>query len=681
MATDLRVKAVITGDATGLVGAAKSASAAVDDLASAGKRLSASWQTPKLQELLPWSKPKVQEIKRDIGDLEGIFGKFGARLGSVRNLFGPLLATFSAGAIVSFGQNIASNFDKIVDAADKVGISVDQKLVRAMEDSANRSTAAWTRLQISAAPYVSVIEDASSAILEMGVRLGAINTLRLATGNPLGLLGFLNPDTSGDAAATVRARIDAQNQAQNRVNAGLFPFANRIGRQAYDASNQNTLDEFAQKLAEFQQKETDAATIAKSTTEFQKFINQQNIALELAGQEADQRELSLKLIQAANAALRDQQQAAQRRGEVIPNRDVSSVADARNILGVKGVANIAATQRATYAADTALGLSQRLEEARANVANPTPINIPKLDLSHEIDQATRLSVIGIQRTADQKQYLGDLNEELRLAGLMPQKREEEVELLQAKARYGETFVAQNEEEIRGLVRKRQAAADVQRVFSATVDEVLNFGDALESAGGKFGKAIAKMLIDLGQLIIRLQVTRALSDAIGSGGGGGGTGWIGTALGAIGAVLGARAGGAGGSGVDARSAGVLTGHGGGVLGDDSFAYRVAPMSIFNGAPRFHSGREVPAILRDDETVLTPGQMRALGNRAPNVTVNISTPPDTTAKVNQKTGANGDLQLDVLISQVDGALAQRMGKGQSAIGRTIEGLYGARRQPKS
>lgn len=66
-----------------------------------------------------------------------------------------------------------------------------------------------------------------------------------------------------------------------------------------------------------------------------------------------------------------------------------------------------------------------------------------------------------------------------------------------------------------------------------------------------------------------------------------------------------------------SGGSMVAHGGGVLGQDVFATRMVPGSLFENAQRFHSGRapvlrsdEVPTILQKDEGVFTPAQMKAL-----------------------------------------------------------------------
>lgn len=56
------------------------------------------------------------------------------------------------------------------------------------------------------------------------------------------------------------------------------------------------------------------------------------------------------------------------------------------------------------------------------------------------------------------------------------------------------------------------------------------------------------------------------------------------------------------------------HTGGVAGRDIFPTRIVPASVLAHAPRFHTGvgpGERAAVIRDEEGVFTPGQMRALG----------------------------------------------------------------------
>ena len=79
------------------------------------------------------------------------------------------------------------------------------------------------------------------------------------------------------------------------------------------------------------------------------------------------------------------------------------------------------------------------------------------------------------------------------------------------------------------------------------------------------------------------------------------------------------------------------HGGGVVGKDSAPSRTVPASTFSGAPKFHDGLmpgEFAAILKDDEGVFTPQQMKALGGRSQSVNIqmnienNTGTPAKTT-----------------------------------------------------
>jgi len=55
-----------------------------------------------------------------------------------------------------------------------------------------------------------------------------------------------------------------------------------------------------------------------------------------------------------------------------------------------------------------------------------------------------------------------------------------------------------------------------------------------------------------------------------------------------------------------------GHGGKGPGE-TVSYRLVPSATFIGAPRFHTGKggEMPAIIKEDESIFTPGQLRALG----------------------------------------------------------------------
>lgn len=79
-------------------------------------------------------------------------------------------------------------------------------------------------------------------------------------------------------------------------------------------------------------------------------------------------------------------------------------------------------------------------------------------------------------------------------------------------------------------------------------------------------------------------------------------------------------------------------------------RSVPASTFNNAPRYHNGLqagELPAILRNDESVLTPAQMRATGGKTTVIVNNNST---ETASVQESQDSNGDNIIEIIIGEV-------------------------------
>jgi hypothetical protein len=131
------------------------------------------------------------------------------------------------------------------------------------------------------------------------------------------------------------------------------------------------------------------------------------------------------------------------------------------------------------------------------------------------------------------------------------------------------------------------------------------------------------------------------------------------------------------------------HTGGMIGDTHTAHRYLHPAYFDHAPRAHGGMllpgERPIIAQDGEGVFTPRQMDnadallTAAMAAPKIVVIINEAPGTKATVQQSTGSNGDLQIEVMIDQVDSALADRQARGKSQFGRMIEGNYGLRRSP--
>jgi hypothetical protein len=149
--------------------------------------------------------------------------------------------------------------------------------------------------------------------------------------------------------------------------------------------------------------------------------------------------------------------------------------------------------------------------------------------------------------------------------------------------------------------------DFQTYFFSFMDSIL------KKVTDRMGDMVAQWIMGLAQM----------KSAEGSGGGD----LFGLVIRGIGGLAGLLGGGAGDlSGVTAGSLmGVSPFHRGGIVGFDGGAARMMPAMAWAGAPRYHGGfmpGEKPAILKDDEGVFTPAQMRALGNKTETTQQNVT-----------------------------------------------------------
>ena len=214
-------------------------------------------------------------------------------------------------------------------------------------------------------------------------------------------------------------------------------------------------------------------------------------------------------------------------------------------------------------------------------------------------------------------------------------------------------------------------------------------------------------------------------------------FIGQIFGGLGNVFGDLFSGGGYVGVAESAVNAIPGfagvfHSGGVVGTvPADGFRALPASAFAGAPRFHSGgglglgaNEYPAVLLRGERVLNPAETRAYnaGQRSvvtglpnlnalfssfpssqvmadyarlsgellrdaadsrrtgaaamPEITVNVinQTSQNVEARTEKRQDSNGNMNLDIIIQQVDSALAARIRNGKSAIGQTMQKTYG-------
>lgn len=111
--------------------------------------------------------------------------------------------------------------------------------------------------------------------------------------------------------------------------------------------------------------------------------------------------------------------------------------------------------------------------------------------------------------------------------------------------------------------------------------------------------------------------------------------------------------------------------------DAITSRLVHPAYFDDAPRFHGGigpGEMPAIIRQDESVLTPGQLKALGQRGSGsvtvpVQIDVHNAPAGTSATASQTG--GGIKVDIY---VDDVAASKVIGGESKLNRALERRYG-------
>jgi hypothetical protein len=190
------------------------------------------------------------------------------------------------------------------------------------------------------------------------------------------------------------------------------------------------------------------------------------------------------------------------------------------------------------------------------------------------------------------------------------------------------------------LRLNQALASTKGLVTDVVSGFAkDFRNALEQGATKWEafkqagvNALGKISDKLIDIATQQLVSKAFGAAIGSFGGSLSLGNAGGTAGALAAVH----------------------HSGYGPGDRITHGRVAFPADFKNAPRLHSGigpGERPAIIRDDESVLTPGQMRALGGaRSAAPVINIYPVAGSTADVKQ----NDDGSFDIVGRMIDDKL---------------------------
>lgn len=126
-------------------------------------------------------------------------------------------------------------------------------------------------------------------------------------------------------------------------------------------------------------------------------------------------------------------------------------------------------------------------------------------------------------------------------------------------------------------------------------------------------------------------------------------------------------------------GALKLHSGGVVGETAAPTMMVSPSLFDNAPRFHSGLasdEFPAILQRGETVIPRGGFAASGGANVQVIVN-NNASNTQATARESRDGSGNRIIEVMIDQVKGAIARDITSGDGVVSGAINSTYGLNR----
>lgn len=273
--------------------------------------------------------------------------------------------------------------------------------------------------------------------------------------------------------------------------------------------------------------------------------------------------------------------------------------------------------------------------------------------------------------------------ELEATGLLTARTVEEV-VREAERRKLEASRDATDGMIAGLRRYAEEATNAGQAASQGVQQGLKTMEAalvqFTTTGQiNFSNFANSIIADLARVAIRQHVTGPIARAIGgidlgrifSGGGGGG------------AVIGP------GTGYTYHTGGMATAHG---------TSRSLPAWVWNAAPRFHSGRipglaanEVPAILTDDEEVLTSSHPRHRWNvnqamndnwrsAAPSVKVNVIFNGGERGSVSEGPlvpDGQGGWTQDIIVDRLEETMANRVLDGRGKMAGAMQTAYGLKR----
>lgn len=234
---------------------------------------------------------------------------------------------------------------------------------------------------------------------------------------------------------------------------------------------------------------------------------------------------------------------------------------------------------------------------------------------------------------------------------------------------------------RAVEDSRERMQELDGTGRAVMDGMAQFGDIMSSAfedaifrGAELSDVLQGLAEDMQRLFLRSAMQQG-SDAL---------------MGFVGDALSGMFGGGGSTPVvDTRTPMGSTMpanpfHTGGIAGSEGGMPRLLPSSVFDSAPRFHSGRipsgigpsEMPAVIRRDEGVFTPGQMKAMAPAGDQV-VNVTVENHSGEQVRQEERQNnrGQRDIRVIIGEI---VASEMSRRGSDPDQVMRKQYGLKRQ---
>jgi lambda family phage tail tape measure protein len=211
---------------------------------------------------------------------------------------------------------------------------------------------------------------------------------------------------------------------------------------------------------------------------------------------------------------------------------------------------------------------------------------------------------------------------------------------------------------------RDYAAEAEDMATQVENVVTNAAKGLEDAlveafttgQFEFGKLVDSIIADIARITIRENITGPLAGGLSD-------------------ILG---------GVFQTVFNPSTAHTGGVIGSDSLGSKTVNPLVFAGAPKFHGGgivgSEVPIIAQRGEAVLTPGQMRLLGQGmaqagqpAP-IQINVqNNAPGAQANATASQTSSGGTQIDIIVEQIESQMTRNVARGEG-LAPTLERRYG-------